>query len=61
MAASTELVKDLRKQFKFLGDMGAYLFLYVVGEDVLPHEEWAARRGIKPGPRSHRIVQPGLL
>lgn len=48
-----ELVKDLRKQFKFLGDMGAYLFLYVVGEEVPPHEEWSARRGIKPGPGSH--------
>ena len=33
-------VKDLRKQFKFLGDMGAYLFLYVVGEVVPPYEEW---------------------
>ena len=31
------LVKDLRKQFKFLGDMGAYHFLYVVGEEVPPY------------------------
>ncbi|MGA7728605.1 MAG: DNA-3-methyladenine glycosylase I, partial [Dehalococcoidales bacterium] len=29
-----ELVKDLRKNFKFLGEMGAYYFLYVVGEKV---------------------------
>ncbi|MDP3766563.1 MAG: DNA-3-methyladenine glycosylase I [Dehalococcoidia bacterium] len=34
------LVKDLRKQFRFLGDMGAYYFLYVVREQVPPYEEW---------------------
>ncbi len=34
---------DLVKRFKFLGDMGAYYFLYVVGEAVPPHEEWMAR------------------
>ena len=28
------LVRALRKRFKFLGDMGAYHFLYVVGEAV---------------------------
>ena len=36
------LVKDLRRQFKFLGDMGCYYYLYVVGEEVPPHEEWQA-------------------
>ncbi|MGH2685521.1 MAG: DNA-3-methyladenine glycosylase I [Actinomycetota bacterium] len=35
-----DLVADMRKRFKFLGDMGAYYMLYVVGEDVPPHEEW---------------------
>ena len=35
-----ETVKDLRAQFKFLGDTGCYMFLYVVGEEVPPHEEW---------------------
>ena len=39
------LVKDLRKQFKFLGDTGSYIFLYVVGEQVPPHEEWMAAHG----------------
>ena len=34
------LVKDLRKRFKFLGDMGTFYFLYVVGEKVPDHEEW---------------------
>ena len=36
------LVKDLRKRFKFLGEMGCYYYLYVVGEEVPPHEEWQA-------------------
>ncbi len=37
------LVKDLRKQFKFLGDMGSYLFLYTVREKVPTWEEWCSR------------------
>jgi DNA-3-methyladenine glycosylase I len=37
-----DLVKDLRKQFKFLGDMGAYHFLWVVGEQVPAWEEWSS-------------------
>ncbi len=36
------LVKDMRKQFKFLGNTGAYYMLYVVGEEVPSHEEWMA-------------------
>jgi 3-methyladenine DNA glycosylase Tag len=38
-------VKSLRKNFKFLGDFGSYYFLYVVGEQVPPHEEFQASRG----------------
>jgi len=38
------LVKDMRKQFKFLGDMGCYLFLYTVREKVPSWEEWCSRR-----------------
>jgi Methyladenine glycosylase len=38
-------VADLRKRFKFLGDVGAYYFLYVVGENVPPHDEWMAAHG----------------
>ena len=37
-------VADLRKQFKFLGQTGSYAFLYIVGEQVPPHEEWEASR-----------------
>ena len=36
------LVADLRGNFKFVGDSGAYYFLYVVGEPTPPHEEWMA-------------------
>lgn len=38
------LTKDLRKNFKFLGDMGTYHFLWVVGEEVPSYEEWSASR-----------------
>ena len=41
-ASFEALVADLRKRFRFLGHTGAYYFLYVVGEDVPPHEEWMA-------------------
>ncbi len=37
-------VADLRKQFKFVGETGCYIFLYIVGEEVPPHEEWEASR-----------------
>jgi 3-methyladenine DNA glycosylase Tag len=36
------LSADLVKRFKFLGAMGAYYFLYVVGEPVPSHEEFMA-------------------
>jgi Methyladenine glycosylase len=45
-------VKDLRKRFKFLGDNGAYRFLWIVGEQVPSYEEWAKSRGLKPMSRS---------
>lgn len=37
-----ETVAALRSEFRFLGDLGAYYFLYVVREPVPPHEEWMA-------------------
>lgn len=36
---------DLRKRFKFLGETGAYYFLYVVREPVPAHEDWMATHG----------------
>lgn len=35
-------VADLKRQFRFIGDTGAYYFLHVVGEKVPSHDEWAA-------------------
>jgi methyladenine glycosylase len=46
-------VKDLRKRFKFLGDSGAYRFLWIVGEEVPSYQEWMHSRGGAPE-RSHR-------
>ena len=37
--------KAVRKNFKFMGEMGTYFFLYVVGHPVPSHEEWRAARG----------------
>jgi len=47
-------VKDLRKRFKFLGDHGAYRFLWIVGEKVPSYEDWSASRGLKPPGASGR-------
>jgi 3-methyladenine DNA glycosylase Tag len=47
-----DLQRDLVRRFKFLGNLGAYYFLYVVREQVPTHEEWmttyrAARSGTR--------------
>jgi 3-methyladenine DNA glycosylase Tag len=39
-----ETAADLKRQFRFIGDSGAYYFLYVVDEPVPPHDEWSAER-----------------
>jgi 3-methyladenine DNA glycosylase Tag len=41
-------VKDLRKSFKWLGDLGAYYFLWVVNEPVPSYEDWCKSRGVSP-------------
>lgn len=46
------LVADLRGTFTFLGESGAYYFLYVVGEPVPPHEEWMAAHPLRATRRS---------
>lgn len=38
-------VADLKKRFHFLGDSGAYHFLYVVGEPVPSHEDRMCEHG----------------
>lgn len=42
-----ELTRDLHRQFKFMGDMGCYYFLWVVNEKVPPWEEWSAVHMVK--------------
>lgn len=37
---------ELRRRYRFLGDTGAYYFLYLVGERVPHHDAWARSRGI---------------
>jgi DNA-3-methyladenine glycosylase I len=44
-----ETVAALRSEFRFMGDMGCYFFLYVVGEPVPTHEEWMQTH--QPGAR----------
>jgi 3-methyladenine DNA glycosylase Tag len=44
-----QTMADIKKRFKFMGDMGTYVFLYVVGEEVPPHEHVIAGRAAKPG------------
>lgn len=38
-----ETLTAIRKDFKFMGPTGIYVFLYVVGEDVIPHEQFEER------------------
>ena len=33
-------LKAIKKDFKFMGPTGIFVFLYVVGEEVIPHEEF---------------------
>ncbi len=38
-----DLMADIRQQFKFMGPMGIYYWLWVVGEDVPAHDEFSER------------------
>ena len=40
-----ETVADLKRQFRFIGDSGAYHFLHIIGQPVPPYEEWSVARG----------------
>jgi DNA-3-methyladenine glycosylase I len=42
------LAKDLQRQFRFIGPSGAYMFLYMVGEPVPPHDRWPAAQSRRP-------------
>lgn len=41
------LVKNMKKRFKFLGDSGAYIFLYTVKEKVPDYHEWREAHPMK--------------
>ena len=45
-------VAALRGEFRFLGETGAYYFLYVVGEPVPSHEEWMKKHPDAPRGRA---------
>jgi DNA-3-methyladenine glycosylase I len=48
-AEFAETVADLRRQFRFIGDSGAYHFLWSVNEPTPPYEEWFSdKRGQAP-------------
>jgi 3-methyladenine DNA glycosylase Tag len=52
-----ETVADLKHQFRFIGDSGAYHFLYTVAEPVPPYQEWfwgGRRRQRRPPPAVER-------
>ena len=42
-----EKVAALHKEFKFLGESGAYFFLWKVGETVSEYESWLAEHDMK--------------
>jgi len=42
-----ETVKDLRKNFRFVGETGCFYFLYVVRQPVPEYEDWCKSRGVK--------------
>lgn len=44
---------DLRKQFRFLGNIGTYHFLWVVNEEVPSYEDWCAYQRRTPMTTSH--------
>jgi 3-methyladenine DNA glycosylase Tag len=46
-------VKDLRKQFRFMGETGCYYFLYVVKEEVPDYDTWCESRGMVHQHRLH--------
>ena len=37
------VLKDVRKQFKYMGDTGTYYWMYVLGEDVPDYGEFCTR------------------
>ena len=59
-ASFEETVADLKRQFRFIGDSGAYHFLWSVGEPTPPHEQWFAdhRPRARQRPRGASRTKP---
>ena len=51
-----ETVADLKRQFRFIGDSGAYHFLWSVGEPTPPYDEW--RSALRQGQRARASGSP---
>ena len=56
-------VADLKRQFRFIGDSGAYHFLWSVDEPTPPYEQWVAgkqsRQSARRRVRTAAARQPG--
>jgi len=50
-ADTAAVAADLQRQFRFIGPSGAYIFLYMVGEPVPPHDQWPSVRSRRPAAR----------
>lgn len=48
---------DIKKRFKHIGNFGVFYFLYVVGEEVPPHEEYTAKLTGNAVPKSRQRLQ----
>ncbi|OLC53516.1 MAG: hypothetical protein AUH85_14205 [Chloroflexi bacterium 13_1_40CM_4_68_4] len=57
------LATDLKKRFKFIGDSGAYHFLWTVKHPVPEWHDWAKAHGVEWGTKAksdgHRQRKPG--
>jgi 3-methyladenine DNA glycosylase Tag len=49
------LAADLQRQFRFIGPSGAYMFMYMVDEEVPPHDQWPTRRARRGTTRSPTV------
>jgi 3-methyladenine DNA glycosylase Tag len=48
---------DMKKRFKHIGNFGVYYFLYVVGEQVPSHHEFAAKLHGQPVPDARQRLK----
>ncbi len=49
MDSYDEKVRQLRRDFRFLGESGAYIFLWGAGQKVPSHDEWSKQQGRRVG------------